>query len=87
MKRYLAIRKISFCKGGGLAAPAKTPKEIVARTADWFAAALRSPELKPKLALYEAYPVAWCGDDYVSYIKQQYDELGRAIRESGIRTE
>ena len=71
----------------GLAAPAKTPKEIVARTADWFAGALRSPEIKPKLALFEAYPVAWCGNDYVNFIKQQYDELGRVIRDSNIRPE
>ena len=71
----------------GLAAPAKTPKEIVARTADWFAGALRSPDLKPKLARFEVYPVAWCGDDYVNFIKQQYDELGRVIRDSNIRPE
>jgi tripartite-type tricarboxylate transporter receptor subunit TctC len=71
----------------GLAAPARTPKEIVAQTADWFAGALRSPELKPKLAAYETYPVAWCGDEYVNFIKQQYDELGRFIRDSNIRPE
>jgi tripartite-type tricarboxylate transporter receptor subunit TctC len=69
----------------GLAAPAKTPDEMVTQTADWFASALRAPELKPKLALYETYPVAWCGDDYKRYISRQYDELGRVIRESNLR--
>src|SRR5262245_10495132 len=30
------------------------------------------PELTPKFSLFEAHPVAWCGDDYVNFIKGQH---------------
>ncbi len=39
-------------------APAKTPKDTLAQLEGWFAAAVRSPELKEKLGALGIYPEA-----------------------------
>jgi len=39
----------------GLAAPAKTPKETLSQLADWFTAALETPDVKAKLAIQGLY--------------------------------
>jgi tripartite-type tricarboxylate transporter receptor subunit TctC len=71
----------------GLFAPAKTPKEPVSQLAGWFTAAMQVPEVKAKLAIQGLYPVGICGVDFGAYIRKQYDEYGRVIRESNIKAE
>jgi len=66
----------------GLVAPANTPKKTVSELAGWFTAALRVPEVKAKLATLGLYPVGMCGADFGAFLRKQYDEFGRAIRES-----
>jgi tripartite-type tricarboxylate transporter receptor subunit TctC len=69
----------------GVVAPAKTTKDTISRLADWFGAALRSPEVKAKLVANGIYPALTCGAEYAVYLRQQYDEYGRAIRAASIR--
>jgi tripartite-type tricarboxylate transporter receptor subunit TctC len=71
----------------GLVAPAKTPKDTIVQIADWFTAALKAPEIKTKLAGQESYPVGVCGADFGAYIRKQYDETGRTIRDANIKAE
>ncbi len=71
----------------GLFAPARTPKETVSELAQWFTAALQAPELKSKLALQGLFPVGTCGTDFAAYLRKQYEQYGRDIRELNIRTE
>jgi tripartite-type tricarboxylate transporter receptor subunit TctC len=71
----------------GLVAPAKTPKDTIVQIADWFTAALKAPEIKTKLAGQESYPVGLCGADFGAYIRKQYDETGRTIRDANIKAE
>jgi tripartite-type tricarboxylate transporter receptor subunit TctC len=68
-----------------LFAPAKTPKETVSQLAGWFTAAMQAPEAKAKLVARGLYPVGMCGEDFGDYFRKQYIEIGRVIRESGIR--
>jgi tripartite-type tricarboxylate transporter receptor subunit TctC len=71
----------------GLVAPAKTPKETLSRLAGWFTAAIQVPEVKAKLAIQGLYPVGICGVDFGSYLRKQFDEYGRVIREANIKVE
>jgi tripartite-type tricarboxylate transporter receptor subunit TctC len=71
----------------GLFAPAKTPKEIVSRLEAWFSAAVRAPEIKPKLAAQGLLPVGLCGTDFGALLRKQYEENGRIIREANIKAE
>ena len=51
----------------------------------WFAAALRVPEVKAKLALQGLYPVGMCGAEFADYTRQRYDEYGKAISAAGLK--
>jgi tripartite-type tricarboxylate transporter receptor subunit TctC len=70
-----------------LFAPAKTPAEVSARLAGWFAAAVQDAGIKAKLAAQGLRPVGLCGDDFRAQVRRQYDEFGRVIREAGIKAE
>ncbi len=70
-----------------LFAPAKTPKDTVKQLADWFTAALRAPEVKAKLVTQGFSPVGMCGADFAALLRKQYDDYGRIIRASNIKTE
>jgi hypothetical protein len=71
----------------GLFAPAKTPKDTVSQLAGWFSAALQASEVKVKLIAQGLYPAGICGADFRAFIRRQYDEYGRVIRESNIKAE
>jgi tripartite-type tricarboxylate transporter receptor subunit TctC len=71
----------------GVLAPAKTPKDVLAQLAAWFKAAMDAPEVRPKLAKLGLYPVGTCLDEFVAHIRKQYDEYGRTIRETNIKSE
>jgi tripartite-type tricarboxylate transporter receptor subunit TctC len=71
----------------GVVAPAKTPKEAVAQLADGFVAAMQIPETKRKLVAQGLFPVGMCGADFSTFIRKQYDDYGRVIRETNIKVE
>jgi tripartite-type tricarboxylate transporter receptor subunit TctC len=71
----------------GLFAPAKTPNETVSELGGWFTAALQAPETRAKLAVQGLFPVGTCGTDFAAFLRRQYDEYGRGVRESNMKAE
>jgi tripartite-type tricarboxylate transporter receptor subunit TctC len=71
----------------GLVAPAKTPGEAISQLGGWFTAALKDPEVTPKLAAQGLFPVGSCGADFAAFTKKQYDDYGRAIRDANIKAQ
>ena len=69
----------------GVVAPAGTPKQTVDELGGWFAAALKVPEVKAKLALQGLYPVGMCGAQFADFVRKRYDEYGEAIRATGLK--
>ena len=68
-------------------APANTPKAAVSQLAAWLTAALQAPEIEQKLLIQGLYPSGLCGDEFAAHLRDQFDELGRIIRESNIKAE
>jgi tripartite-type tricarboxylate transporter receptor subunit TctC len=71
----------------GLFAPAKTSKATVSEVAGWFVAAMQVPEVKANLAIQGLYPVGMCGADFAAFLRKQYDDYGRFIRDANIKAE
>jgi tripartite-type tricarboxylate transporter receptor subunit TctC len=71
----------------GLVTPAGTPTKIILQLADWFTAAMRAPEVITKLRGQGLYPVGMCGKDFAAYIRKQYENYDRAIRDANIKRE
>jgi tripartite-type tricarboxylate transporter receptor subunit TctC len=69
----------------GILAPAKTPKDTVAQLINWFSAAGNSAPVKEKLAALGLGPSVLCGSDYRASLKRQYEQFGKAIRDSNIK--
>ena len=78
--------RADFCLVGVIA-PAKTPKETTSQLAAWFTAAAQAAEVKPKLVAQGLYPVVTCGADFTAFLRLQYDDFGRIIRELDIKGE
>jgi tripartite-type tricarboxylate transporter receptor subunit TctC len=68
-------------------APAKTPREIVARQIELIKAATNSPEGKAKANALGFYPTGMCGAEYGAFLQKEFEETGRLVRESGIKLE
>jgi tripartite-type tricarboxylate transporter receptor subunit TctC len=71
----------------GLFAPARTPADVTARLAGWFAAAVQDAGIKAKLAAQGLRPVGLCGPEFAAQVRAQYETFGRVIREAGIKAE
>jgi tripartite-type tricarboxylate transporter receptor subunit TctC len=68
-------------------APEKTPKETIIQLVGWFTAATQIPEVRAKLAIQGLYPVGTCGAEFGDYLRKQYEEYGRVIREANIKAQ
>ena len=71
----------------GVNAAAKTPRELTSQLASWFSASLKVPEVKAKLDVQGLFEVGTCGEGYAAFLRKQYDDYGRAIREANIKTQ
>jgi tripartite-type tricarboxylate transporter receptor subunit TctC len=71
----------------GVVAPAKTPKDKVAQLIDLFTTALRAPKTKAELIAQGYFPLGKCGADFGNFIRREYGDYGRIIRESNIKVE
>jgi tripartite-type tricarboxylate transporter receptor subunit TctC len=71
----------------GVFAPAKTPDVIISQLTGWFTSALKSPEVESKLAVQGLFPVGSCGAAFRDFLRLQYEETGRAIREANIKAQ
>jgi tripartite-type tricarboxylate transporter receptor subunit TctC len=68
-----------------LLAPAATPKETVSQLAGLFTAAMNAPEVKSKLVAEQLDPVGMCGADSAAFLRKQYEDIGRVIRDANIK--
>jgi tripartite-type tricarboxylate transporter receptor subunit TctC len=71
----------------GVVAPAQTPKEKLSQMADWFISALRIPEVQTKVTSLGLFSVGVCGAEFGAFIRKQYDDYGRVIREANIKAD
>jgi len=71
----------------GILAPAKTPKDTLARLTGWFSAAGNSAQVKEKLAALGLGPSVLCGAEYGASLKRQYERFGTAIHTANIKVE
>ena len=71
----------------GLFAPAGTPKETTSRLADWFAAAVKSPDLRKRFGDVGLYPAGTCGAEFTDMVREEYGDFGRVIRDANITAE
>jgi tripartite-type tricarboxylate transporter receptor subunit TctC len=71
----------------GLVAPAKTPQDSLSQLSGWAAAAINSPDMKPKLELQGLSPVGICGSEFGALLRKRYEDYARVIQESNIKTE
>ena len=70
----------------GIVAPAKTPADILAQFIAMFSAALKAPEMKPKLAKQGLFPVGMCGTEFGAYMQKLGNDYARIISEAHIST-
>ena len=71
----------------GYVAPARTPGDMLQGLVGWFSAALKAPDMPPKLAKQGLFPVGTCGAEFGAYMRRQTDEYSRIIREANIKGE
>jgi tripartite-type tricarboxylate transporter receptor subunit TctC len=71
----------------GIVAPAETPRDALARLSDWFLAALKAPDIQPKLEAQGLFAVGRCGAPFGDFLRKQVDEYARIIQEAGIKAE
>lgn len=71
----------------GVAAPAGTPADVVAKLADGFQAALNDPEVRQRLIGAGLYPAYLGPAAFTTHIAQQYEHYARVIDEAKIRPE
>ena len=69
----------------GIVAPAKTPPEALKQLAGWFGAALKAPEVQPRLAQQGLFPVGMCGAPFGEFMRRLTDDYAKIIRKSGIK--
>jgi tripartite-type tricarboxylate transporter receptor subunit TctC len=68
----------------GIVAPAKTPPDTIKELSGWFSKAIKSPDMKPKLAQQGLFPVGKCGAEFGAYMRAQFEEYSRVIQEANI---
>ncbi len=71
----------------GVLAPAGTPADKLAKLGNWFATAMKSPELDAKLENVGLYPAVLCGQDFARFIDAQAAEYAHIIADAHIKVE
>ncbi len=71
----------------GLHVPAKTPAPVRARLEQWFAEALAEPRTNDVLANMQMGVNSLCGAPFDAFLKEQYEALGKIVREAGIKAQ
>ena len=70
----------------GYMAPAKTPAASIKQLSGWFTDAMKSAEVKPKLAQQGLFTTIRCGAEFGTYLQKQVESYSRVIREANIKT-
>jgi tripartite-type tricarboxylate transporter receptor subunit TctC len=68
----------------GMAAPANTPRAIVAKLHSEIAAILQAPETREKLAAEGADPVGSTPEQFGAFIKAEIEKWGKVVKTAGI---
>jgi tripartite-type tricarboxylate transporter receptor subunit TctC len=71
----------------GLIAPAKTPKEIIARLQAAAVKALRSPEVADRLAKLGAEPVGNTPEEFARVLEKEQKIWTKVVKDSGAKAE
>jgi tripartite-type tricarboxylate transporter receptor subunit TctC len=71
----------------GLFAPVATPKARIDQLADWFTTSVSRPEIRSKLFAQGIKAGGQCGAPFAAFLRKQYDEYGRIIRDANIKAE
>ena len=71
----------------GYMAPAKTPAASIKQLSGWFTDAMKSAEVKPKLAQQGLFTTIRCGAEFGTYLQKQVKSYSRVIREANIKTQ
>jgi tripartite-type tricarboxylate transporter receptor subunit TctC len=71
----------------GLFAPNATPKGRIDQLADWFTTSVNRPEVRSKLFAQGIRAGGQCGVSFAAFLRKQYDEYGRIVREANIKAE
>ena len=66
-------------------APAKTPREVVARINAEVNRALKMPDVIDRLAKLGAEPMSMSPSEFDAFIRKEHDELGKVLRDSGAK--
>ena len=71
----------------GVAAPANTPKEIIAMLNAEFVRTLKLPEVKERLnkAGFDAAPSS--PEEFTAYVKSEYERWGKIVKQSGLKAQ
>jgi tripartite-type tricarboxylate transporter receptor subunit TctC len=69
----------------GLVAPAKTPAATLTELSDSFVAALKAPEMQPKLAQQGLFPVGSCGAPFGEFLRNIVADYERIITDANIK--
>jgi tripartite-type tricarboxylate transporter receptor subunit TctC len=69
----------------GIVAPAKTPAAELKQLADWFHAAMKAPEVQPRLAQQGLFPVNSCGAPFGEFLRTITADYERVVKEAGIK--
>src|SRR5215510_14560543 len=70
-----------------VAAPAKTPREVVAKLNDATVRALRSPEIRERMTQIGFDVVAGTPDEFGAFMKAEVDRWTRVVQKGGIKPE
>ncbi len=71
----------------GLGAPAKTPREIIARINSDVIKIVHSPELKERLTAEGSDPVGNTPDQYAAFLRNEVEKWAKVIKLAGVKAE
>ena len=71
----------------GLVAPAGTPREVIAKLHQAYAAALNTPEAKTRFAALMAEPVANTPEQFGEFMKKELSKYEKVVKASGARVD
>ena len=79
--------QFSIVSWAGLFAPAKTPKEVIARLNGEFVAAMKRPEVIAAMDKQAFFPSTSTPEQLGVYVKEQKESYARILRAAGVQPE
>ena len=71
----------------GVLVPAATPRPVVQRLHTEVARAVKTPEVRERLASEGAEPIGSTPEEFAAHIKAEMTRLGKVIREANLKPE